>query len=106
MRTIKLTEAEFRALQQVVNEKSVASPILAKVWAKLQSTNNDLMLPVEVQRPNQPQSTRVVGAASDELTAEEVAKQVGVPDGHLIEGKILGGKKGRRWSLVANVNFR
>ena len=64
-----------------------------------------MIIPVEVQRPCEPKSAKFVGRASDDLTAEEVAELVKVPEGCLIGGKIMGGKKGRRWSLVANVRF-
>lgn len=64
-----------------------------------------MIIPVEVQRPNQPQTRRFVGRASDELSPVEVAKRVGVPDDCLIDGRILTRKGERCWSLVANVRF-
>jgi rRNA maturation endonuclease Nob1 len=64
-----------------------------------------MIIPVEVQRPCEPKSARFVGEESDDLTAEEVAERVGVPVGCFIAGKIMKGKKGRRWSLVADVKF-
>jgi len=64
-----------------------------------------MLIPVEVQLPNQPQSARRVGEASDDLTAREVADRVGVPKDCFVDGKIMKGKKGRRWSLIALVRF-
>jgi hypothetical protein len=64
------------------------------------------MIPVEVQRPCEPKSAVFVGEADDSWTVEHVAKHVGVPEGAFIYGgKIMKGKKGRRWSLVADVTF-
>jgi hypothetical protein len=82
-----------------------------------------MRIPVYVQPPCAPQKTRLVGWADDKLTAEEVAKEVGVPDGCFYEGKIMRRtvSKGRKaalgerldldpgayhWSLVANVTFK
>lgn len=64
------------------------------------------MIPVEVQLPNKPQTAHVVGEASDDMTAEEVARRVGVPADCFVDGKIMKGKRGRRWSLIAWVKFR
>lgn len=63
------------------------------------------LIPVFVQRPNEPKTKRLVGEASTELTAAEVADQVGVPDGCLLDGKIMRRKGERHWSLVALVRF-
>lgn len=82
-----------------------------------------MRIPVYVQPPCAPQKTRLVGHASDGLTAEEVAKEVGVPKGCFYEGKIMRRtvSKGRKaalgermdlepgayhWSLVADVKFK
>jgi hypothetical protein len=65
-----------------------------------------MMIPVEVQQPCKPQSARIVGSQSDSLTAHEVARLVGVPLECFIEGKIIKRKHQRRWSLVADVEFR
>ena len=64
-----------------------------------------MIIPVEVQRPCEPKSARFVGEASDDLSVGEVADRVGVPEGCFVTGKIMHGKKGRRWSLVANIEF-
>jgi len=64
-----------------------------------------MIIPVEVQRPCEPKSARFVGEASDDLLAGEVADLVGVPQGCFVTGKIMKGKKGRRWSLVADVRI-
>ncbi len=61
-------------------------------------------IPVEVQQPNRPQTRRVVGHAPDTATAAEVAKLVGMPDGCLIDGKIMS-RNGVRRSLVGNIRF-
>lgn len=63
------------------------------------------IIPVYVQKPNQPHSEVLVGNASDQSTADEVAKQVGVPEGCLVDGKIIRRKGEARWSLVAYVEF-
>ena len=60
-----------------------------------------MLIPVEVQKPCQPQTARVVGEAHDYLRPEDVANEVGVPEGCFMEGKILKRRGERRWSLVA-----
>ena len=62
-------------------------------------------IPVYVQRPCEPKSAMLVGHASDEMTVDEVAAFVGVPDGCFVGGKILRRKSDPRWSIVANVRF-
>ncbi len=64
-----------------------------------------MMIPVMVQQPCKPPGLEV-GWADENLTAEQVADLVGVPSGTLIEGKILRRKGVKRWSLVANVEFK
>lgn len=64
-----------------------------------------MIIPVEVQKPNQPHSAVVVGRADSRWSAEKVATWVGVPDGCLIDGKIIRRKGKARWSLVAYVEF-
>jgi hypothetical protein len=64
-----------------------------------------MIIPVEVQQPNKPWSTRMVGSASDQLTAKQVAEKVGVPEGCLIDGKVMRRMGKARWSLVVNVRF-
>jgi len=65
------------------------------------------MIPVEVQKPNKPESAHLVGEAPDYWPPERVARYVGVPDGCLVDGKIIKSRKDgdRRWSLVAYVEF-
>jgi hypothetical protein len=67
-------------------------------------------IPVYVQRPCQPNTHTLVGEAPESWTALQVAAHVGVPDGCLIEGKIVGrsarAKHGKRWFLVADVFVR
>jgi hypothetical protein len=55
-----------------------------------------MMIPVEVQKPNQP----------DDIAMEEVAKRVGVPDGCLLDGRIRRRKGQRQWLLIADVKFQ
>ena len=62
-------------------------------------------IPVEVQEPNKPHTARVLGEAPDDLTAEEVAERVGVPDGCLVDGRIIRRGGAARWSLVAWVKI-
>lgn len=64
-----------------------------------------MLIPVMVQKPNQPKSEVYVGMASEDLTPEEVADRVGVPEGCLCDGKILKRKKQKVWSLVAYVRI-
>jgi len=60
------------------------------------------LIPVEVQLPCKPDSAVTIGEAPDNITAEEVAALVRMPEGCLIDGKIVRSKKkGDRWSLVA-----
>jgi hypothetical protein len=62
------------------------------------------IIPVYVQRPNQPTSRTLVGEAPDNLSPDAVAKRVRVPDGCLIDGKVLWpGRKFAYWCLVADV---
>jgi len=60
-------------------------------------------IPVYVQQPNKPQSEQFVGYASSLGDPEIVARKVGVPEGCLVDGKVISGKRGPRWSLVAYV---
>lgn len=62
-------------------------------------------IPVEVQKPNNPRSARCVGEAPESATAEEVARAVGVPEGCLVDGKVVRRDGWARWSLVAYVEF-
>ena len=64
-----------------------------------------MILPVYVQRPCEPKSTRQVGYADADLLVDEVADAVGVPTGCLITGKVMKRKGVRCWSLVADVTF-
>lgn len=76
-----------------------------------------MIIPVEVQKPNRPDTARVVGEAPDNWTVEEVARHVGCPLDCVIDGKIISNKmskkghelnrdpKGRRWSIVAYIEF-
>jgi hypothetical protein len=60
-----------------------------------------MLIPVFVQPPSKPQRGRIVGTASDGLTAEEVAIQVGMPEDAFIGGRISKNRKhGRHWTLV------
>ena len=63
-------------------------------------------IPVYVQEPCKYNQRRFVGNASDDLPAEEVAKEMGVPDGCFLEGKVMRRKGEKHWSIVANVKFR
>lgn len=60
-------------------------------------------IPVYVQEPNKPKSEHFVGYASSLGDPEIVARKVGVPEGCLVDGKVISGKRGPRWSLVAYV---
>jgi hypothetical protein len=70
--------------------------------------NKPKIIPVYVQRPNQPQTKTLIGEAPDNLSPEAVANRVRVPDGCFIDGKVMHRTDRKRihWSLVANVNFR
>jgi len=64
-----------------------------------------MSIPVFVQPPNQPNKGRIVGNANETWTAERVARYVGVPDGTLVDGKIIRRRGGAFWNLVANVRL-
>lgn len=64
-----------------------------------------MLLEVYVQQPNKPPG-HYVGMVSEFAEGHEVAKQVGVPDGCLVDAKIVKRKGKRRWSVVALVGFR
>jgi hypothetical protein len=62
-----------------------------------------VIIPVYVQQPNKPATNRRVGEASDLGEPETVARKVGIPEGCLVDGKVVNRKGERRWSLVAHV---
>lgn len=64
-----------------------------------------MKIPVVIQRPGTTISSRIVGYAEDTLDLYEVAALVGVPEGELIDGRIVQRRKGRRWSLITNRKF-
>jgi hypothetical protein len=65
-----------------------------------------MIIPVEVQKPNKPDSAMILGEADDRLDVASVAELVGIPEGCLVGGKVIRSKKhGDRWSLVANIKF-
>ena len=60
-----------------------------------------MMIWVEMKPTDQPNKAMYVGVQPDNLTAEEVAQRVGVPDGCFLDGKIITSRDGeRRWSIV------
>jgi hypothetical protein len=69
-----------------------------------------MMIPVYVQRPNEPPGLEV-GMADDKLDAASVAQLVKVPEGCFLDGKVIRRRKVKpgqlptRWSIVADVRF-
>jgi hypothetical protein len=61
-----------------------------------------MLIPVYVQRSDQPQTERYIGQASDSLTAEQVADRVGIPLDRVIEGRITRSKGKFRWKFVVH----
>lgn len=62
-------------------------------------------IPVYVQKINQPLACRKVGAAPDMWTAERVARHIGVPSGHFIDGKLVKRGGNKHWLLVADTEL-